>query len=145
MPVACWTIASPQPIRTTRRIHGTSRITENGVDFVLSTCAVCSTIRAYSLSASAAGRLRSSTARASAIRPWRPYQRGESGSTSMPSSSATAGTAATASMVRQTCGSWMRWSSRALVAKASIWPVTIISSLMVTIRPRRSAGAISAR
>ena len=29
--------------------------------------------------------------------------------------------------------------------KASICPVTIINSLMVTIRPRRSAGAISAR
>ncbi len=79
------------------------------------------------------------------MRPFNPYQRGESGSTSMPTSSATAGIAATASIVRHTCGSWMRRSSSALVAKASIWPVTIISSLIVTMRPRRSAGAISAR
>jgi len=33
----------------------------------------------------------------------------------------------------------------ALIAKASNWPVTIINSLIVTIRPRRCGGAISAK
>ena len=63
----------------------------------------------------------------------------------MPMSNATAGTAAIPSMYRQTCGSLISASSTAFMMKASICPVTIISSLMVTIRPRRSAGAISAR
>ena len=63
----------------------------------------------------------------------------------MPTNSATAGIAATASIQRQTCGSWISWSRTAFMMNASIWPVTIISSLMVTIRPRRCAGAISAR
>ena len=63
----------------------------------------------------------------------------------MPTNRKTAGTAATPSMMRQTWGSSMIWSSSAFIAKASSWPVTIISSLIVTMRPRRWIGAISAR
>ena len=63
----------------------------------------------------------------------------------MPTNSATAGMAAMPSIQRHTCGSWISVSSSAFIAKARNWPVTIISSLIVTIRPRRCAGAISAR
>jgi hypothetical protein len=73
------------------------------------------------------------------------YQRGESGRVNMPTNSRTAGTAATASIHRHTEGPLYQRSSPALTMKASSWPVTIISSLIVTIRPRRAAGAISAR
>ena len=63
----------------------------------------------------------------------------------MPMNSATAGMDATPSIQRQTWVSSMSWSRTAFMMNASIWPLTIISSLMVTIRPRRCAGAISAR
>jgi hypothetical protein len=50
-----------------------------------------------------------------------------------------------ASIHRQTCGSLISDRGAAFMAKARNCPVTIISSLMVTMRPRRCAGAISAR
>ncbi len=57
----------------------------------------------------------------------------------------TAGMIATASIHRHTCGSLIVASSSALIANARNCPVTIMSSLIVTMRPRRCAGAISAR
>lgn len=59
--------------------------------------------------------------------------------------SATAGMAATSSIHRHTLGPPNSASMTALMAKARNWPPTIISSLIVTIRPRRCAGAISAK
>jgi len=63
----------------------------------------------------------------------------------MPTSSPTAGMAAMVSIHRHTCGSEITASSTAFMMNASIWPVTIMSSLMVTMRPRMCTGAISAR
>ncbi len=63
----------------------------------------------------------------------------------MPTNSATAGMTATPSIQRHTCGSLISASSTAFIANARNCPVTIMSSLIVTIRPRRCAGAISAR
>ncbi len=107
MPVACCTIARPQPISTTRRIHGTSRITVKGVLFVVKVRSACSTIASNSKSASRGVQAELKDAAGLGSRPLSPYQRGESGRASMPSSSATAGTAATANIMRHTCGSWM--------------------------------------
>ena len=73
------------------------------------------------------------------------YQRGESGRKNIPTNRAMAGMVAMPSIQRHTCGSWIRASSSAFIANARNCPVTIISSLIVTIRPRRCAGAISAR
>jgi len=75
----------------------------------------------------------------------RAYQRGESGRKNIPTNSATAGIAATVSMTRHTL--WLCESEliSSLIPKAMNWPLTIISSLMVVIRPRRWAGAISDR
>ena len=59
--------------------------------------------------------------------------------------SAIAGMAATMSIHRQTLWPPNKALMSALIANARSWPLTIISSLIVTIRPRRCAGAISAR
>jgi hypothetical protein len=99
----------------------------------------------YSSSASSGLRLRFSTRRVSSSRPRTAYQRGESGTTNSPAKNATAGIAAIASIQRHTFGSSMSWSRTAFMTNASNCPVTIMSSLIVTIRPRMCTGAISAR
>ena len=64
----------------------------------------------------------------------------------MPMNSAIAGRTATTSMTRQTPGcSPQTLKMIALMMNAANWPLTIITSLRVTMPPRRSTGATSAR
>ena len=142
-PVSCCTIAIPSPITKTRRIHGTASSFSSGVRTARSSWR---RISSASRSACCSVRMRRSTARPSAKRPCRMSQRGLSGTTSIPKNSTTAGSEATTSIQRQTPACSGTTAARtAFTTNAASWPDTIISSLVVTMRPRRAAGASSAR
>ena len=145
MPVNCWNTPSPTPMKISRRIQRTPRSEAPPVWAARSSSASAWT-SAISASARSGERTWRSTSSASSSRSLRTSQRGLSGIRSMPTNSAIAGSTATASMERQTPSfSPQTWKMIALMMNAANCPLTIMTSLRVTMLPRRSYGAISER